>query len=74
MKLKRSEMIQEFKTHLNNNFKKIPICPYCKNKLSFMMPDGKTLFCDNCNKYFVNNDGVAGKETDSPYTRKDVLY
>lgn len=69
-----SEMIQEFKTHLNNDLKKIPICPHCKNKLSFMMPDGKTLFCDNCNKYFVNNDGVAGKETDSPYTRKDVLY
>ena len=49
-----------------------PTCPICKNKLSFMMPDGKTLHCFNCNKYFVNNNGVAGEETGSPYTRKDV--
>lgn len=58
----------------SNKTDSIPTCPICKNKLSFMMPDGKTLYCSNCNKYFVNNNGVAGEETGSPYTRKDVLY
>lgn len=39
-----------------------------------MMPDGKTLYCNNCNKYFVNKYGATGEEMGSPYTRKDVLY
>lgn len=58
----------------SNKSDNIPTCPICKNKLSFMMPDGKTLHCFNCNKYFENNNGVAGEETGSPYTRTDVLY
>lgn len=58
----------------NNKSDNIPTCPICKNKLSFMMPNGKALHCSNCNKYFVNNNGVAGEETGSPYTRTDVLY
>ena len=58
------------KVNLNN----IPTCPNCSGKLTFMMPDGKTLYCDNCKKYYVNNNGVAGEETGSPYTRTDVFY
>lgn len=58
----------------SNKSDNIPTCPICKNKLSFMMPDGKTLHCFNCNKYFVNNNGGTGEETGLPYTRKDVLY
>ena len=56
------------------NSNNIPTCPNCSGKLTFMMPDGKTLYCDNCKKYYVNNNGVAGEETGSPYTRTDVLY
>lgn len=56
------------------NSNNIPTCPNCSRKLTFMMPDGKTLYCDNCKKYYVNNNGVAGEETGSPYTRTDVLY
>lgn len=69
-----ADYFKDRKKYENNNLENASICPHCKNKLSFMMPDGKTLYCNNCNKYFVNNDGVAGEETGSPYTRKDVLY
>lgn len=57
-----------------DNSNNIPICPNCSEKLTFMMPDGKTLYCNSCKKYYVNNNGVAGEETGSPYTRTDVLY
>ena len=50
------------------------VCPNCGQKLIFMMPDGKTLHCDKCNKYYTNNNGEVGNETSSPYTRNDVLY
>lgn len=45
---------------LNNFEKKIieiltyPRCPICRKKLNYMMPDGATLCCNNCNKYFNN--------------------
>ncbi len=68
------DFFKDRKQPQSNKSDSIPTCPICKNKLSFMMPDGKNLHCSNCNKYFVNNNGVAGEETGSPYTRKDVLY
>jgi len=51
-----------------------PTCPICNGMLYFMMPSGRTLRCDRCNKYFINENGKAGRETSSPYVRKDVLY
>lgn len=54
--------------------KRIAVCPICKNRLTFMMPDGKTLYCNPCNKFFINENGVAGNETSSPYENKDVFY
>jgi len=37
------------------------------------MPDGSTLHCSKCNKYYLNNNGKVGDETSSPY-KKRVLY
>lgn len=54
----------------NKNF----ICPICKEKLMFMMPDGTILYCKNCNKNFKNNNGSVGEETTSPYTDSTALY
>ena len=50
------------------------ICPSCGDKLSFLMPDGNHLYCYACGKYYLNNDGNVGDETESPYNKKDVLY
>ena len=69
-----ADYFKDRKKNENNILENAPICPHCKNKLSFMMPDGKTLYCNNCNKYFVNNNGMAGEETGQPYIKKDVLY
>ena len=69
-----ADFFKDRKKDENNHLENVPQCPNCNGKLSFMMPDGKTLYCNNCNKYFINNNGVAGDETGSPYTRKDVLY
>lgn len=49
-------------------------CPNCNEPLMFLMPDGTTLHCNKCNKYYINNNGSVGDETTSPYTRDDVLY
>lgn len=49
-------------------------CPTCNNNLMFMEPDGTTLYCKNCNKYFKNNNGSVGDETVSPYTDPNALY
>lgn len=49
-------------------------CPNCGEPLTFLMPDGKVLNCNKCNKYFKNNNGKVGEETSSPYTRNNVLY
>lgn len=57
-----------------NESKNILVCPNCGEKLSFMMPDGKTLNCDKCNKYYINNNGEVGNETSSPYIDNNVLY
>lgn len=51
-----------------------PICPNCGEPLMYLMPGGQVLKCNNCNKYFKNNNGEVGEETSSPYTRNDVLY
>lgn len=40
----------------------------------FLMPDGRVLNCNKCNKYYKNDNGKAGSETSSPYTNDDVLY
>lgn len=40
----------------------------------FLMPDGNTLCCNKCNKFFKNENGNVGAETSTPYTRDDVLY
>lgn len=50
------------------------LCPNCKQRLMFLAPDGQYLHCNNCGKYYINKNGVVGKETSSPYTRDDVLY
>ncbi|MBQ8625964.1 MAG: hypothetical protein IJ419_07380 [Agathobacter sp.] len=52
----------------------ILICPVCGARLSFMMPNGSTLYCNQCNKHFRNKNGTVGEECDSPYTRNDVYY
>ena len=52
----------------------IPECPNCGEPLTFLMPAGKVLNCNKCNKYFKNNNGKVGEETSSPYTNKDVFY
>ena len=57
-----------------NQRRPIPLCPICNGRLTFLMPDGCTLYCDKCQKYFKNENGVAGKECGTPYKRKDVLY
>lgn len=57
-----------------NESSNILVCPNCGEKLSFMMPDGKTLNCDKCNKYYINNNGEVGNETSSPYIDNNVLY
>lgn len=49
-------------------------CPSCDGMLTFLMPDGHTLYCNKCEKYYKNDNGNVGEETTSPYTRKDVLY
>lgn len=49
-------------------------CPICGARLSFMMPDGSTLYCNQCNKHFRNKNGTVGEECNSPYTRNDVYY
>ena len=56
------------------NYNNTLVCPNCSQKLTFLMPDGKTLHCNKCNKYYTNNNGEVGSETSSPYTRNDVLY
>lgn len=58
----------------NFNLKIGLICPNCEQKLTFSMPDGTHLFCNNCNKCYMNNNGTVGEETTSPYIDNNVLY
>ena len=51
-----------------------PRCPICNNKLNYMMPDGATLCCDSCNKYFTNENGKIGNETSNPYVDTNADY
>ena len=53
---------------------KVLHCPICGEPLMFMEPDGTTLYCKKCNKYFKNNNGSVGEETTSPYTEPNALY
>ena len=61
----------------NSNYsveKKNLICPVCSGILTYMMPDGKKLYCPKCNKYYINDNGTVGAETSDPYQNKNVLY
>lgn len=49
-------------------------CPNCDEILTLLMPSGKTLYCNKCEKYYKNDNDNVGEETTSPYIRKDVLY
>ena len=49
-------------------------CPYCNERLMILAPDGTTLYCKKCNKYFKNNNGSVGEETVSPYSDDSALY
>lgn len=49
-------------------------CPSCGARLMFLMPDGRTLHCNQCDKCFKNDNGTVGEECGSPYKRTDVLY
>ena len=53
---------------------KTSLCPICNSKLIFIMPTGSPLYCKNCNKYFVNNNGKAGKQIKEPNYNKNVFY
>ena len=63
---KFEEMIVEILTY--------PKCPICKKKLNYMMPDGTTLCCNSCNKYFTNENGKVGQETSYPYIDNNADY
>jgi len=55
--------------------KKEPMyCPKCNGMLSFLMPSGKYLYCDKCDKYYKNNNGVVGEETSKPENKDNVRY
>lgn len=41
-------------------------CPNCDKQLTFLMPSGKTLYCNRCERYYKNNNGNVGEETTSP--------
>lgn len=52
----------------------ILLCPNCGTRLMYLMPSGRTLCCNKCDKCFVNDNGEVGKECDDPYTEDDVIY
>lgn len=54
--------------------KRILKCPNCGERLTYLMPSGSHLYCDKCNKYYKNDNGNVGEETENPHTKKDVLY
>ncbi len=56
------------------SYNKNLICPNCGETLTYMMPDGKKLYCYKCNKYFINDNGIVGAETSSPYSKDNILY
>jgi len=70
----RNEIINVY----NEKFsaKDILKCPRCNERLMFLMPDGSHLYCNKCEKYYLNNNGDVGDETTSPYDDRndDVLY
>ena len=58
----------------NLNVNNTSLCPICNSELVFIMPAGSPLYCKNCDKYFENNDGKAGKPVEKPTYNKDVFY
>lgn len=38
------------------------VCHSCSEKLTFMMPDAKTLHCNKYNKYYKNENNEVGNE------------
>ena len=61
-------------TNQQNAQTRILMCPSCGARLTFLMPDGSTLYCHKCDKHFRNKNGTVGEECGSPYKRTDVLY
>ena len=54
--------------------KEVLRCPVCNERLMYMEPDGNTLYCKKCEKFFKNNNGTVGEETTDPYPDKNALY
>lgn len=54
--------------------KELMLCPKCNEILSFSMPSGKYLYCDKCDKYYKNHNGIVGEETSNPENRDNVRY
>lgn len=57
-----------------NEEEKVLRCPICNERLMYMEPDGLTLYCKKCKKFFKNDNESVGKETDYPYQDENALY
>ena len=57
----------------NKNNIKILICPNCGTRLMRLMPDGKYLSCNKCNKNFANDNSKVGKECSLPSIPPHVI-
>lgn len=53
---------------------KILICPHCGNMLTYLMPSGRILNCNECNKYYRNDNGKVGEEIEGPKNSGNILY
>ena len=54
--------------------RKVLYCPVCNERLMYMQPNGNTLYCEKCKKYFKNNNESVGEETTNPYINKNAIY
>ena len=48
-------------------------CPNCNGRLRYSMPDGATLYCNDCGKQYINNKGQVGEEVVSSYDNNKIL-
>ena len=67
------ELIANIDSKLENLNNEEMCCPVCGEKLMFMM-QAPTLYCKKCHKYFENDNGKVGNETDYPYTESEADY
>ena len=68
--MENSNILKDAKDHNKTS----GICLICNNKLTFIMPTSSLLYCEFCDKYFENTDGIPGKEIRKPLHKKDVFY